>query len=344
MLLIEKPQVQGEWCMNPLLLLAFPISFLVTYVMTQRWIRVAKRANIVGKDLNKLGSPPVAEMGGIPLIAGVLAGFLYYIALNTFILQQQSYNVLVLGGLSTALTIFIIGMLDDMLGWKIGLSQWQKPLLTIPAAIPLMVLNVGHTSVGLPFIGVIQLGIFYSLIIVPVAIVVAANAFNMLAGYNGLECGMGIIMFSAIAIVCYITGSAWVTVLSGIMVAALAAFMVFNWFPAKIFPGNAFTYVVGAIIAVLIIYGNIEKLALVLFIPYYVDFLLPLRKRMHVEAFARVNSDGSLDPPYQSVYDVTHLSIKVIKRIKGKAHESEVVALILAVEVVIAILGIMFYV
>jgi UDP-N-acetylglucosamine--dolichyl-phosphate N-acetylglucosaminephosphotransferase len=330
--------------MNPLIPLAFPISFIVTYVLTQRWIRVAKRANIIGKDLNKVGTPPVAEMGGVPLVAGVLSGFLYYIALNTFVLHQMSYNALVLGGLTTALIIFIIGLLDDMLGWKIGLSQWQKPLLTIPAAIPLMVLDVGHTGVALPFVGYVDLGLLYSLVLVPIAIVVAANAFNMLAGYNGLECGMGIVMFSAITIVSYITGSTWVAVLGGVMVACLVSFIIFNWNPAKIFPGNAFTYIVGALVAVLVIYGNIEKLALVLFIPYYLDFLLPLRKRMKVEAFAKVNPDGSLDLPYDHIYDVTHISIKVIKRLRGKAHESGVVALILLAEVIIAFFGILLYV
>jgi UDP-N-acetylglucosamine--dolichyl-phosphate N-acetylglucosaminephosphotransferase len=330
--------------MNPLILLVFPISFFVTLVLTQRWIGIAKRAKIIGKDLNKVDNPPVAEMGGIPLIAGVLAGFLYYIALNTFVLQQMLYNAFVLGGLTTALIIFIIGLLDDMLGWKVGLSKWQKPLLTIPAAIPLMVLNTGHTSVALPFFGAVDLGLLYPLILVPIAIVVAANAFNMLAGYNGLECGMGIIMLSAISYVSYTTGSTWVAVLSGVIVASLIAFMLFNWYPAKIFPGNAFTYIVGAMIAVLSIYANVEKLAIVLFIPYYLDFLLPLRKKMQVEAYAKVNPDGTLDLPYDGIYDVTHLSIRIIKKIKGKARENEVVALILLAEVIIALLGILLYI
>jgi len=330
--------------MNPLVLLVFPISFIVTYWLTLNWIRVAKRSNILGKDLNKPGNPLVPEMGGIPVIGGFLSGLLYYVALNTFFLNQATYNVYVLGAIATALIIFVIGMIDDMLGWKIGLSKLQKPLLTIPAAIPMMVINAGQSTIALPFIGTVSLGVLYPLLFVPVGTVGAANAFNLLAGYNGLECGMGIIIILAISFVCYMTGSTWVAVIGGIIVSALIAFLIFNWYPAKVFPGNSFTYMVGSMIAVLAILGNVEKLALFLFIPYYLDFLLPLRKRMKVEAFAKVNPDGSLDMPYEPVYDVAHLAIKVLKRIKTKVYERDVVGIILITEVILTLLGILLYV
>jgi len=327
--------------MNPLVLLAFPISFIVTYWLTLNWIKVAKRSNILGKDLNKPGSPLVPEMGGVPVIGGLLSGLLYYVALNTFFLNQATYNVYVLGAIATALIIFVIGLIDDMLGWKIGLSKLQKPLLTIPAAIPMMVINAGQSTIALPFIGAVNLGILYPLLFVPVGIVGAANAFNMLAGYNGLECGMGIIIMLTISVVCYFTGSSWVAVMGLVMISVLVAFLIFNWYPAKVFPGNAFTYLVGAMIAVLAIFGNVEKLTLFLFIPYYLDFLLPLRKKMNVEAYAKVNPDGSLELPYKGIYDVTHLAISLLKRIKKKVFERDVVVSILIAEIVIALLGLM---
>ncbi|MCX8182323.1 MAG: hypothetical protein N3D12_04325 [Candidatus Methanomethyliaceae archaeon] len=330
--------------MNLLIFLSFPIAFVVTYWLTLKWIGVAKKVNIVGKDLNKLGNPLVPEMGGIPLMGGIVGGTLYYVALNTFLLNQPFYNIYILGGMTTALIIFIIGLMDDLLGWKIGLSKLQKPLLTLPAALPMMVINAGHSVIELPFVGTVDLGTFYPILLVPVGIVGATNAFNMLAGYNGLECGMGVIITATISIVCYVKGSSWVAVLGGIIVASLVAFLVFNWHPAKIFPGNAFTYLVGAFIAVLVIFGNVEKLALILFIPYYLDFLLPLRKKMKVEAYAKVNSDGSLDLPYDGIYDVTHLVIKVLKSIKQKVYERDVVSTLLIFEVVISLFGIMLYI
>jgi UDP-N-acetylglucosamine--dolichyl-phosphate N-acetylglucosaminephosphotransferase len=64
---------------------------------------------------------------------------------------------------------------------------------------------------------------------------------------------------------------------------------------------------------------------------------------MNVEAYAKVNPDGSLDLPYDGIYDLTHLSIKILSKLKKKVYENEVVALILAMEVIIAILGIALY-
>ena len=54
-----------------------------------------------------------------------------------------------------------------------------------------------------PFIGLIDFGIIYTVILLPLGIAVASNLTNMLAGFNGNESGMGIIMFIVILIVSF---------------------------------------------------------------------------------------------------------------------------------------------
>ncbi|MCH7535807.1 MAG: glycosyl transferase family 4, partial [Bacteroidetes bacterium] len=68
--------------------------------------------------------------------------------------------------------------------------------LTIPIAIPLIVVNAGVSDITLPFIGSVDFGILFPLLIVPIMIIFTTNAFNMLAGFNGLEAGNGIIILS----------------------------------------------------------------------------------------------------------------------------------------------------
>ena len=51
-----------------------------------------------------------------------------------------------------------------------------------------------RTIMVLPFIGEVNLGLLYAFAFVPLAIIFAANAVNILEGYNGLGSGMGIIM------------------------------------------------------------------------------------------------------------------------------------------------------
>lgn len=330
--------------MNPLLLASIAISFVVTFSLTKRWIPVAKRAGFVGKDMNKPSNPEVAEMGGVAVLGGIVGGLLFYIGLNTFIFGNMSYNFALFAVLSTVLIIAIVGLIDDILGWKLGLSQLQKPLLTVPAALPMMVINAGHSSVDLPMLGVVDLGILYPLVAVPIGIVGASNGFNMLAGYNGLEAGMGIIMISSIGIISYLTGTSHVAMICAIAVAALAAFFIFNCYPAKIFPGNVFTYMIGSIVACVSILANVEKLALVLFIPYFLDFLLKSRSKMKAEAFGKVDAEGRLKKPYSKYYALPHIVIDVLLKLKVKTNEINVVRSILFLEILFAIIGMFFYI
>ncbi len=329
--------------MNPLLFLAIAISFLVTFFFTRGWIPVAKKVGLVGRDINKPSKPEVANMGGVAVIAGTLGGALFYIGLNTFMLSQPEFNLILFATISTIMIIAFIGLIDDLLGWKIGLSQLQKPLLTIPAALPMMVINAGHSSISLPVFGDINLGLLYPLLFVPIGVIGASNGFNMLAGYNGLEAGMGIVIVSAISLVAYFTGSGHVAMMGAIVVAALLAFLFFNWYPAKVFPGNAFTYMVGAIIGSLAILANVEKLALIAFAPYFIDFILKTRSRMKAEEFGKVQEDGALLKPYEKYYGLPHILIDIIIKIKGKAYETDVVIATISIEIICVLLGYAFY-
>ncbi|MDD1775845.1 MAG: hypothetical protein LUP94_00660 [Candidatus Methanomethylicus sp.] len=329
--------------MNPLLFLPPVAAFLGTLFLIREWIPAAFRIGLVGKDMNKPDKHPVAEMGGVGVMGGLLAGLLSYISLNTFVLDQASYNLELFATVSSIVIIAFVGLIDDFLGWKIGLKQWQKPLLTIPAALPMMVINAGHSTMSLAFFGDINFGILYPLLIVPIGVVVASNGFNMLAGYNGLEAGMGFVAISFMTLVLYLTGNSWVAMIGLVTLATLVAFLIFNWYPSKIFPGNAFTYMMGAVIACMAILGNVEKLAIILFIPYVIDFILPLRSKMKAEAFAKVNPDGSLEKPYEKIYDSTHLMIVIISKLKKKVFERDVTLSLMALELILGLVGLTLY-
>lgn len=327
-----------------LIYLCVLISFLTTLIFTRKWISKAQEIGLLGYDMNKPGKPKVAEMGGLCVVCGFVLGMLVYIGLMTFYLHNpKSLDLDILAVLCTLLMTCIIGIMDDILGWKRGFKQWQKPIFTLFAALPIMVVNSGHSTMTLPVVGTIDWGILYSLLIVPLGIVGASNAYNMLAGYNGLEAGMGVIILSVLGYVGLVYESD-TSVLSLVMVGALLAFLFFNWYPAKVFPGDTLTYSVGTLVACVAILGNMEKIAVLLFIPYAIDFALPMRKMLKVEAFAKVNDDGSLEQPYDKTYDITHLAIAVLRRVKQKVYERDVVAFIYGVEIVISVIALYIYV
>jgi UDP-N-acetylglucosamine--dolichyl-phosphate N-acetylglucosaminephosphotransferase len=128
------------------------------------------------------------------------------------------------------------------------------------------------------------------------------------------------------------------------MVASLFAFYIFNKCPAKIFPGDALTYSVGALIASVAILGNIEKIAVFFFIPYIIEVILKIRGKLEKESFAKLNADGSLSLPYKKIYGLEHLAIWILERVKPskKVHERDVVYLINSFQVVIIVIGLLF--
>jgi len=328
--------------MDGSLYLAVLVSFVVTWVATRKWIRRAPEVGLSGRDMNKPNRPQIPEMGGICVVLGFVLGVLAYIGIQTFYVKSSGYMP-IFAALCTVLMACIIGIMDDVLGWKAGLQQWQKPIFTLIAAMPMMVLNAGHTTMELPLFGRVDLGILYPLVIVPIGIVGASNAYNMVAGYNGLEAGMGVIIFSTLGYECLMSNNKNAAALSLIMIGALLTFLRFNWYPAKVFPGDTMTYSVGALAACTAILGNIEKIAVILFIPYAADFFLQTAGRFRREAFAKVNEDGSLEKPYKGIYHLTHLAIAVLKRAKGKVYEKDVVLFLCGIEIAVAGMGIYIF-
>ena len=322
--------------MEPLLLGSILVSFFLTLFFISFWIKGAKRVGLVGKDMNKFDKKELAESGGVGVLFGFVLGVLSYVAVKTFYFDTATNLIYTFALLSCILIIGFIGLMDDILGWKIGLNIKTKIFLLAFASIPLIVINSGESNL----LG-IELGLVYPLILIPLGIIATSTTFNILAGYNGLEASQGILILSALAIITYRTSNPWLSVILLSMVASLVAFYFFNKFPARIFPGDTLTYPVGALIAITAILGNVEKIAVFFFIPYIIEAILKTRGKLEKESFAKVNSDGSLDEPYEKIYGLEHLAIRVLKKIKrtGKAYEKEVVFLINLFQLIIIFLG-----
>lgn len=282
-------------------------------------------------------------MGGIIVLLGFLTGIISYIAIRIFIFQTSTQITFLLAILTALFIAGIIGLLDDILGWKIGLKQWQKPLLTLLAATPIIAINSGSQIMFFPFFGHIDLGLIYPLFLIPLFILISTNGFNMLAGYNGLEAGQGIIILSTLAYLSYTTGSLWLTVVSLCMIFALLGFWLYNKFPSKVFPGDTLTYTTGALIAIITILGNFEKAFIILFIPYILEFLLKLGGRFKKESFAQITADNTLVPRYKKSYGLEHLAVKLLNRLNLKTTERKVVYLLHAFQLIFVILTIFLY-
>ncbi len=298
----------------------------------------AKLKGLVDRDMHKKDKREVAEGGGIVVLFGVSLGILLYVAINTFVFKSTGVLTYIFALLCVLFISSFVGIVDDLLGWKKGLNKKIRILIVLFSAVPLIVINAGEsTMMGIDF------GLLYPLLLIPLGILGATTTFNFLAGYNGLEAGQGIIILSALALVTWLTGNSWLSVIALCMVAALIAFYIFNKYPAKVFPGDIMTYSVGALIAVIAILGNIEKIAIFFFIPYIIETGLKLRGKLKKESFAKVNEDGSLEMPYEKVYGLEHLAIKILRKFKKKVYEREVVWLIHGFQIIVIGIGFLLF-
>lgn len=331
--------------MNILLSLPLILSFFITFIALPSWIKKAKKAGLEGKDMHKHSKPKIAEMGGVIVIGGFIISVLSYIALKTFYFQTQENLIEVFALVSAIVIISLIAIIDDILGWKIGLGKRVRIFLVLIGAIPLMVINAGHSHVTLPFFDGINLGLFYPLFIIPLGIIGATTSFNFLAGYNGLESGQGIIILTALSIVAYFTGSTWLSLIGFCMVLSLFAFWVFNKYPAEVFPGDVLTYSVGALIAIMAILGDFERIAIFFFIPYILEVGLKIRGKLKKESFAKPKKDGSLEMPYKKIYSLNHLSLFILDKFKKnkKVYERDIVLFIHSIQIIIILIGFVIF-
>ena len=328
---------------NYILMIPILVSFFVTLFMIPSWIKRARKANLLGKDINKFKKTELPEAGGVTVVTGFVLGSLLYIALNTFIFNTSENFIELFALLSTILLITFIAFVDDILGWKIGLRKRTRLILVALAAIPLIVINAGESEVGIPLLGTIDLGLIYPLIIIPIGIIGATTTFNFLAGFNGLEAGQGILLMFAVGIVAFFIGSPWLTIIALCMAAALLAFLLYNFYPAKVYPGDSLTYAVGGLIDIIAILGNFEKIAVFFFITYIIETGLKLRGKLVKQFFGKTKKDGSLELAYKKIYSLNHIAILLMKKLGWKATEKRVVYFIWGFQILIIILGFIIF-
>ncbi len=324
--------------MEYILLVSVLVSFILAVSFFPMWIRICRRLGLVWEDMNKFGHPKnVASSGGVVVIMAFVLGVLSYLALKTFLFGGQSKALEIFALLTVILILGIVGLVDDLLGWKKGgLPMRIRLLLAIAASVPLVVINAGTHLMDIPFFGQVNFGIIYPLFLIPLAIVGVSTTYNFLAGFNGLEAGQGILILSFLSFVSYATGSAWLGIVGLCMVGALVGFWIFNKVPAQIFPGDIMTYGIGALIAGMAILGNFERIAFVVFIPYIVEVALKLRGGLKIHSFGIPRKDGTIGMPRDKVYGLEHLAIKILG--KG-ATEKKVVYLIHALQILFILAG-----
>lgn len=244
-------------------MLLFFVPFLMTALVMPRlisYLRALKAGQVIQKDgpqshLSKSGTP---TMGGLGIIVGLLAGA----ALIAFRLSTNDGPAF-LAVVLLALFYGVVGFADDWLTvrplrGRRGLSSKAKfglQFLGAAAFVSWMSWSGNlNTSLGVGDFFWVDLGWAYA----PLAVLFItgmANFINITDGLDGLAAGLTVILALCLFTLAIETSTG---MLLFALAGACAAFLWFNFNPAKVFMGDTGSLAIGALIPAVAIVTKME--------------------------------------------------------------------------------------
>ncbi|WP_101910857.1 phospho-N-acetylmuramoyl-pentapeptide-transferase [Marasmitruncus massiliensis] len=207
----------------------------------------------------KQGTP---TMGGIMFIIGVtiavVTGYATLAATNPELLADIRNNLRLFAGMAMALAFAAIGFLDDYIKVvrkrNMGLTARQKYLMQLVVGVfyltMLYLSGDVSTEITIPFFGQLKLGLLYY-VLAMIIITGFANAVNLTDGIDGLASSVTFVYALTFLIIAGILRFAQ----TGLMACALAGgclgFLVWNFYPAKVFMGDTGSLFFGGLVVAL---------------------------------------------------------------------------------------------
>jgi UDP-GlcNAc:undecaprenyl-phosphate GlcNAc-1-phosphate transferase len=236
----------------PHLIFALLTSFIVVLLATPALIKVAflKRLFDEPGDARKLHKRVVPTIGGIIIFAATLFSFSLWFPFDqpdSDLLRHwiQEFQFIV----CSMLILFFVGIKDDI----IGTAPIKKLAAHIIVGMILVLMAEMRVRSLHGLFGVSEIPLWASIFLSLFTYIVTVNAYNLIDGVDGLAAGVGLIGGVAFGILFFLGNDIVMGMLAFSLAGSLAAFLVFNFSPAKIFMGDSGSMLIGLIMAVLAI-------------------------------------------------------------------------------------------
>lgn len=243
------------------LAVAFCVSvFICSWIVSQR-----REAWLDKPSDRSLHSIPVPRLGGVGIWAGVVAG-----AVISWTTLEQVLNIYCL---LAALLLLLVAIVDD--------RKALPPAVRLLAQLIAACLSVFGAKLYVSWDAAIWIWPWVGVL----ALVWGINLYNFMDGMDGFAGLMAVVGFSGLAALGFIQGNFPFSFLCGLLVAANAGFLCFNFPPARIFMGDSGSTVAGFAMVAVSIMGWKAGLypfwiPLVIFSPFWVDATATLLKRL----------------------------------------------------------------
>lgn len=278
--------VYGIWTFAAALA-AFLISSLLGSVLIP-WLRKLHFGQTILEEgpkwhKKKQGTP---TMGGLMFIAAILAvtivSTLVYLCIgknfiDLYFADMGRETVLIFAGLFLAASNGAIGFIDDytkvVKKRNLGLTAKQKLVLQFAAAIAYIVIlavsGCGTTTI-IPFVGMVDLGFFYY-ILSAIVIVGIVNAVNLSDGVDGLVGSVTFFVCVIFMIIASMLSALGVTAMSAAAAGACLGFLMWNFYPARVFMGDTGSLFLGGLVCAIAFAVDLPILLLPVGIIYLVE-------------------------------------------------------------------------
>ena len=223
-------------------LIATVLSFVVTYFAIPVLIRVAELKHLYDEpDERKSHKSRIPTLGGIAFFSG----FIVASAVCVPALADSPFQFMV----AAFFVIFMVGMKDDI----VGLTPLKKLIGQLMASFAVIYLSNLQIGSMYGFLGINALPPHFSLLLTYFTFLVIINAFNLIDGVDGLAGSIGMLVSGVLATYFLYTGDLLYAVIGFTMAGGLAAFLIYNISPARIFMGDTGSLMVGLVNAILIV-------------------------------------------------------------------------------------------
>lgn len=243
------------------------VSFIIPVIALPLFIKYLKKHN-VGQKIRQEGPDLHQHKIGTPTMGGVIV----ILTLIIIVLLLVPYNKYVLWSLVATVGFSLIGLIDDLIKYlkkrSLGLLTMQKLFLQIAFALIVAYCVQQNTDLGteiwLPFFkNSINLGRMFIPFVVLV-LVSSVNAVNLTDGLDGLATGLIIIVMLSFALIAYIQNILPMSIFSLIVAFTSFGFLIYNFYPARIFLGDVGSLALGGALASVAIFTRTELFLLII--------------------------------------------------------------------------------
>jgi len=234
------------------LIAAFATLLIITILLLSK---VGKEIQDVPNE-RSLHDAPIPRIGGVGMIVAILlAWMLMFMSLAWWIVLPL-------------LALFAVSLIDD----KRGLPVQQRLLVHVAAAV-VLVLGSGIAAQSILLAVLVLLGAIWM-----------TNLYNFMDGSDGLAGGMTFFGFTMYGVAAMMHGDDTQAMLNFSIGAAALGFLYFNFYPAKVFMGDAGSIPLGFLAAAMGLWGWQHGhwpawFPLLVFSPFVVDATVTLLKR-----------------------------------------------------------------